>query len=163
MTKNRDEPEFHDPATAGGGIGVSSSSHLLDDGLGTTSATLAIAAEAQYVPSASDTGTGAAKKRIRKKKKDLSSGDHGVEKVRRRRKKSSSAEQESDLMIKRGSLVLLVAQMVGLVMLMRYTRTRTEGDMYISSTAVFVMEVSMVVLPTSRAVGAMHVSSYAMR
>ncbi len=46
--------------------------------------------------------------------------------------------------IKYGSLILLVAQLVGLVMLMRYSRTHTNGkDLYLSSTAVFLMEVRM--------------------
>lgn len=45
-------------------------------------------------------------------------------------------------LIKYGSLVLLVAQLVGLVMLMRYSRTHSNGkDLYLSSTAVFLMEV----------------------
>jgi len=44
-------------------------------------------------------------------------------------------------MIKYGSLVLLVAQMMGLVILMRYSRTHNSGPLYISSTAVFMMEV----------------------
>jgi hypothetical protein len=50
--------------------------------------------------------------------------------------------------MKYGSLVLLVAQMVGLVLLMRYTRTKgakhkSDGtvDLYLASTAVFLMEV----------------------
>jgi len=46
--------------------------------------------------------------------------------------------------IKYGSLLLLVGQMVGLVLLMRYTRTHTNGgDLYLASTAVFMMEVSI--------------------
>lgn len=49
-------------------------------------------------------------------------------------------------MIKYGSLLLLVAQMVCLVLLMRYTRTRKGGEMYLASSAVFVMEVMKLVV-----------------
>mmetsp|Transcript_19543 Transcript_19543/g.23954 ORF Transcript_19543/g.23954 Transcript_19543/m.23954 type:complete len:401 (-) Transcript_19543:111-1313(-) len=74
-----------------------------------------------------------------------------VTRVRRVRKIKSG----NNALIKYGSLGLLVAQMVGLVLLMRYTRTRhganessTSNDksgeqmneLYISSTAVFLME-----------------------
>lgn len=50
--------------------------------------------------------------------------------------------QGHNALIKYGSLLLLVGQMVGLVLLMRYSRTRTEdGELYLASTAVFMMEV----------------------
>ena len=59
-------------------------------------------------------------------------------KVKRVRKKTV----DHSPLIKYGSLVLLVAQLVGLVMLMRYSRTHTNGkDLYLPSTAVFCMEV----------------------
>ncbi|KAL7452147.1 hypothetical protein ACHAWC_003872 [Mediolabrus comicus] len=50
------------------------------------------------------------------------------------------------MFIKYGSLLLLVGQMVGLVLLMRYSRTRhsnnnEDDDMYLASTAVFMMEI----------------------
>ena len=47
------------------------------------------------------------------------------------------------MIIKYGSLLLLVGQMVGLVLLMRYSRTRHSGDgeLYLASTAVFMMEI----------------------
>lgn len=47
------------------------------------------------------------------------------------------------MFIKYGSLLLLVGQMVGLVLLMRYSRTRhgEHDDMYLASTAVFMMEI----------------------
>jgi UDP-sugar transporter A1/2/3 len=50
------------------------------------------------------------------------------------------------MLIKYGSLLLLVGQMVGLVLLMRYSRTRhsnnnEDDDMYLASTAVFMMEI----------------------
>eukprot|EP00568_Trieres_chinensis_P006544 CAMPEP_0183310896 /NCGR_PEP_ID=MMETSP0160_2-20130417/33912_1 /TAXON_ID=2839 ORGANISM="Odontella Sinensis, Strain Grunow 1884" /NCGR_SAMPLE_ID=MMETSP0160_2 /ASSEMBLY_ACC=CAM_ASM_000250 /LENGTH=431 /DNA_ID=CAMNT_0025475301 /DNA_START=97 /DNA_END=1392 /DNA_ORIENTATION=+ len=123
---------------------------LLEDGLGTTAGAVvaATAGESLSIPSASDAGTGAAKKRIKKKTKEGSStstsgrkksGEDGVKKKRKKRKESAEGERER--LIKYGSLLLLVAQMVGLVLLMRYTRTRKGGDMYLASTAVFVMEV----------------------
>lgn len=60
-------------------------------------------------------------------------------KVKRVRKKTV----DHSPLIKYGSLVLLVAQLVGLVMLMRYSRTHTNGkDLYLPSTAVFCMEVA---------------------
>lgn len=47
------------------------------------------------------------------------------------------------IIIKYGSLLLLVGQMVGLVLLMRYSRTRrgNDGELYLASTAVFMMEI----------------------
>lgn len=61
--------------------------------------------------------------------------------VKRLRKKKTSAADHAPI-VKYGSLVLLVAQLVGLVMLMRYSRTHSNGtDLYLSSTAVFCMEV----------------------
>lgn len=56
-------------------------------------------------------------------------------------------QAEHHAVIKYGSLLLLVGQMVGLVLLMRYTRTHhsgngsEDGDLYLASTAVFMMEV----------------------
>jgi len=62
-------------------------------------------------------------------------------KIKRLRKKAKNPDHSP--LIKYGSLILLVAQLVGLVMLMRYSRTHTGGkDLYLSSTAVFCMEVS---------------------
>ena len=70
-------------------------------------------------------------------------GEGDVRKVKRLRKKKQDGANSP--LIKYGSLVLLVGQLVGLVMLMRYSRTtaHTNGqDLYLSSTAVFCMEVS---------------------
>jgi hypothetical protein len=68
-----------------------------------------------------------------------------VKRLRKKVKAGSDGSGSSPL-IKYGSLVLLVAQLVGLVMLMRYSRTHSNGkDMYLSSTAVFCMEVSQLV------------------
>jgi hypothetical protein len=57
-------------------------------------------------------------------------------------------ENSSDKFIKYAALLLLVAQMVGLVLLMRYSRTtHPDGQpMYLASTAVFVMEVMKLVI-----------------
>jgi len=64
-------------------------------------------------------------------------------KVKRLRKKTlrKKTRENHGPMLKYGSLFLLVAQLVGLVLLMRYSRTHTNGtDLYLSSTAVFSME-----------------------
>ncbi|KAL3801835.1 hypothetical protein HJC23_001231 [Cyclotella cryptica] len=54
-----------------------------------------------------------------------------------------NVRQDHHALIKYGSLLLLVGQMVGLVLLMRYTRTHTvDSQLYLASTAVFMMEVS---------------------
>lgn len=53
----------------------------------------------------------------------------------------SSPASSHNALIKYGSLLLLVGQMVGLVMLMRYSRTHTNGELYLASTAVCMMEV----------------------
>jgi len=52
------------------------------------------------------------------------------------------------IMIKYTALLLLVAQMVGLVLLMRYSRTTKDPDkpLYLASTAVFIMEVMKMVV-----------------
>ena len=66
--------------------------------------------------------------------------DPSSRKVKRLRKKKADAVNSP--IVKYGSLCLLVAQLVGLVMLMRYSRTHSTGDLYLSTTAVFCMEVS---------------------
>lgn len=68
--------------------------------------------------------------------------DPSTRKVKRLRKKTADAGNSP--IVKYGSLCLLVAQLVGLVMLMRYSRTHSDGDMYLSTTAVFCMEVSFI-------------------
>jgi len=61
-----------------------------------------------------------------------------IRKVKRLRKKASQNHHPA---LKYGSLILLVAQLVGLVLLLRYSRTQIKGsDLYLSSTAVFSME-----------------------
>ena len=56
-------------------------------------------------------------------------------------KQKGGGEAEHGKLIKYGSLVLLIVQMVGLVLLMIYSRTASSGeDLYLSSTAVATME-----------------------
>lgn len=78
-------------------------------------------------------GDGAVKKRGTKKRV-------AKDGTNRRAKKK---ESEPAAIIKYGALVLLVAQMVGLVLLMRFSRTNQPKDqpLYLASTAVFIMEV----------------------
>lgn len=66
-----------------------------------------------------------------------------------------TAPMETSAIIKYGSLTLLVAQMVGLVLLMRYTRTKganvlADGtrEMYLATTAVFMMEIQKLLICT---------------
>jgi len=64
--------------------------------------------------------------------------------TRRSGRKKTSTTQKTAKCIKYGALFMLVAQMVGLVLLMRYSRTqpRAPGEpLYLASTAVFFMEV----------------------
>lgn len=61
-----------------------------------------------------------------------------IRKTKRLRKKKGQTHHAA---LKYGSLGLLVTQLVGLVLLLRYSRTHSEGeDLYLSSTAVFSME-----------------------
>ena len=60
------------------------------------------------------------------------------------KKKRRKNTNNNTMMIKYGSLLLLIGQMVGLVLLMRYSKT--HGERYLDSTAVFVMEVMKFVL-----------------
>lgn len=66
-----------------------------------------------------------------------------TESTERRRIRKKRSDTPAAAMIKYGALFLLVAQMVGLVLLMRMSRTsHVEGQpMYLASTAVFIMEV----------------------
>lgn len=62
---------------------------------------------------------------------------------------SGNSNNAQAVFIKYAALVLLVAQMVGLVLLMRYSRTAVrapEAPLYLASTAVFVMEIMKLVL-----------------
>lgn len=66
----------------------------------------------------------------------------GTIKRRVKKKAARSEEAAKDKLIKYSALFLLVAQMVGLVLLMRYSRTSRSPDepLYLASSAVFVME-----------------------
>ena len=70
------------------------------------------------------------------------------------------------ILIKYTALLLLVAQMVGLVLIMRYSRTTHDPDqpLYLASTAVFIMEVMKLVVCLAivayQANGAIHQELY---
>ncbi|KAL3943384.1 MAG: hypothetical protein SGBAC_002550 [Bacillariaceae sp.] len=96
--------------------------------------------EDQLIPEKSSNGV--AKKRGTAKK--LKARDPAKRTLRRKKKNETSSEK----FIKYAALVLLVAQMVGLVLLMRFSRTsHPDGEpMYLASTAVFIMEVMKLVI-----------------
>lgn len=76
----------------------------------------------------------------------IASPKPGMSSVPKKRKQLRLKREETAIatFIKYAALVMLVAQMVGLVLLMRYSRTQIEGEnhpMYLASTAVFFMEV----------------------
>jgi UDP-sugar transporter A1/2/3 len=75
---------------------------------------------------------------------DEENGSQSNASLRTKRKRKTAASATANC-IKYGALFLLVAQMVGLVLLMRYTRTQ-EGQMYLASTAVFFMEMLKLVI-----------------
>lgn len=91
---------------------------------------------------------------------DSPGGDHLHERHKRRTASLSSppspppppanpTKRDHHASVKYISLLLLVGQMVGLVLLMRYTRTHASGDgssLYLPSTAVFLMELTKFVL-----------------
>uniref|UniRef100_A0A7S4W4U4 Uncharacterized protein n=1 Tax=Ditylum brightwellii TaxID=49249 RepID=A0A7S4W4U4_9STRA len=85
----------------------------------------------------------ASKRRSASSKNRDTRGEKGKKDVAISNHSASELKKEENIIIKYGSLFLLVAQMVGLVLLMRYSRTRTsvDGEMYLASTAVFIMEV----------------------
>jgi len=97
-------------------------------------------AEEQLIPERSSSDT-PAKKRLTKKTRTA----RDPAKRRARKKKDENALA---IAIKYAALILLVAQMVGLVLLMRYSRTNQPKDqpLYLASTAVFVMEVMKLVI-----------------
>ena len=74
-------------------------------------------------------------------RKSLSNKSPSSQQRKARRRSPTNTRQSQHALIKYGSLLLLVGQMVGLVLLMRYSRTHTDGDLYLASTAVFMMEV----------------------
>ena len=98
--------------------------------------------EEQIIPGMSADQDAAAKKRGTKK--PIAEIDPSKRRARRRAKDENAVA----VLIKYAALFLLVAQMVGLVLLMRYTRTVETADqpLYLASTAVFVMEVMKLVI-----------------
>ncbi len=66
----------------------------------------------------------------------------------KRKTRKNADENAMAVAIKYSALLLLVAQMVGLVLLMRYSRTNhsAEQPLYLASTAVFIMEVMKLVI-----------------
>ena len=93
--------------------------------------------EEQIIPGMSADHDIAAKKRTKLK------AANNNDPTKRRARKRAKDENAVAVLIKYAALFLLVAQMVGLVLLMRYTRTVETADrpLYLASTAVFVMEV----------------------
>jgi UDP-sugar transporter A1/2/3 len=96
----------------------------------------------ELIPSKSGVEDSGAKQRVRK------SGLKRDPNKPKRRPKSKTDESSAAILIKYGALFLLVAQMVGLVLLMRVSRTPKSADqpMYLASTAVFIMEVMKLVI-----------------
>jgi hypothetical protein len=85
-----------------------------------------------------------------KKRASRKPGKEGRDPTKRKLRKKKS-ENTTAVLIKYAALFLLVAQMVGLVLLMRYSRTSNgppteEQPLYLASTAVFVMEVMKLVI-----------------
>lgn len=66
----------------------------------------------------------------------------------KRKVRKKADETAMAVAIKYAALFLLVAQMVGLVLLMRFSRTKHDGEqpLYLASTAVFVMEVMKLII-----------------
>lgn len=92
---------------------------------------------------AKSASAGEAKKRGVAGKKTKASQDPNKRKARKKQDENAMA-----VAIKYAALLLLVAQMVGLVLLMRYSRTNHDENqpLYLASTAVFVMEVMKLVI-----------------
>jgi hypothetical protein len=100
------------------------------------------AVEEQLMPGTSEGHeAGTAKKRLTKKTR-------APRDPTKKKTKLKKDENAMAIMIKYSALLLLVAQMVGLVLLMRYSRTNQPADqpLYLASTAVFVMEVMKLVI-----------------
>ena len=95
------------------------------------------------LPSSTGTNAGPVSKRSSAATTARSTSERATRKVKRLRKKKMQVSDSP--IVKYGSLCLLVAQLVGLVMLMRYSRTHSNGDLYLPTTAVFCMEVSFAI------------------
>jgi hypothetical protein len=92
--------------------------------------------EEQLIPSSTN-GTN-----TKKRTKTVVKAGKVVKKKLVKKKVSKNKENATDKLIKYSALFLLVGQMVGLVLLMRYTRTNRAPDqpLYLASSAVFMME-----------------------
>jgi hypothetical protein len=95
----------------------------------------------------------AAKKRSVKSLPGGSSSPRGGEEAKdtvakRKLRKKKAEESSTAVLIKYAALFLLVTQMVGLVLLMRYSRTSQSANepLYLASTAVFIMEVMKLII-----------------
>jgi hypothetical protein len=99
--------------------------------------------QAQMIPEMSGSSTDAGGAKMRTRKAGLKARD-----PTKRRSRKKDDEAASNVLIKYGALLLLVGQMVGLVLLMRHSRTSHPKDqpMYLASTAVFVMEVMKLII-----------------
>ena len=102
------------------------------------------AASEMIIPSGDNEG--ATKKRASRKSRPGTIQVKSATPTKMGRKRSS--ESATAVFIKYTALFLLVAQMVGLVLLMRYSRTIHDPDqpLYLASTAVFVMEVMKLII-----------------
>jgi Nucleotide-sugar transporter len=98
----------------------------------------ALAVEEQLIPTASNDGM--TKKRT---KTVVVKTGKVIKKKLVKKVTSVSKESPRDKLIKYSALFLLIAQMVGLVLLMRFTRTHQNPGqpMYLATSAVFVMEI----------------------
>mmetsp|Transcript_21405 Transcript_21405/g.35418 ORF Transcript_21405/g.35418 Transcript_21405/m.35418 type:complete len:405 (-) Transcript_21405:68-1282(-) len=92
--------------------------------------------EEQVIPSSTN-GTN-----TKKRTKTIIKAGKVVKKKLVKRKVPKKGANAQDKLIKYSALFLLVGQMVGLVLLMRYTRTNQAPDqpLYLASSAVFIME-----------------------
>ena len=105
------------------------------------------AVEDQMIPATTTGNDTTAKKRIGNKSTSDRKRDPNKKRLARKRKDENATTK----VIKYAALFLLVAQMVGLVLLMRYSRTshhQADDDqpLYLASTAVFIMEVMKLVI-----------------
>jgi drug/metabolite transporter (DMT)-like permease len=99
------------------------------------------------IPTGSDDATSTKKRATRKTASHTNGSVPGRRRVRKT--KEGSDENVQAKFIKYAALFLLVAQMVGLVLLMRYSRTSPRGPdepLYLASTAVFIMEIMKLVI-----------------
>ena len=117
-----------------------------------------------FIPTGGDNDTNAKIRGARKSASSSTAAANGIAAIPARRKvrrvmkndagstnNSSDAEENAQaICIKYLALFLLVAQMVGLVLLMRYSRVASSSKdgqpLYLASTAVFVMEVMKLVI-----------------